>query len=259
MRYRKNILLLIGLCYGPLLCLAQSKNEYLWKLHVSGGYSFAEMAGSAAKRTTSLNIASFFAYSRSTYTDAGKRLQTGKYWSAGIVRRINELLDIGISIGETEQGGYARIDTLYSAYQFRDPIFKREGGYGKDRFQFRYLIFPVSLYFYPLKQRKFYFLFEGWYASLQAAIESVYFKSYSKHPQDNANYEIDEYNNYQHDNWGISAGAGFDISLIDHLHISSQIKYAKGFENVIVKSKNNTDSRAFIQSLDMGIGVIFLF
>lgn len=229
----------------------------------SGGYVAAGMTGDAAKKEAYLHIASFFTYQRSTFTDAGKKLQGGYYWSASIVRRVNPFLDIGLGFGESTQGGYARLDSLFSGFQFRDPIFKRIGGKGKDAFHFRYLTVPMSFYLHPLRQRNFYLLMQMWYASLQSTTESIRFYSNSKDPRDNANYQLNRYETYKetykHDNWGESVGMGYDFSLINHLDISAEIKYTRGFENVIIKSKNNTDSRAFIQSFDAGIGVSFLF
>lgn len=255
----KALFLYAACSFFTLSSFSQSKSNYPWKIKISGGYTAAAMKGSAAKEKTVLVLSSAFAYVLSTYTQAGEKLHSGYYWSASVIRQINQTLDVGIGLGMIMQGGIAEIDTFSSFVQFRDPVYKRVGGRGSDIFKFRYLIFPTSLYIHPLREHNFYLLFQGWYANMKSGDESVSFYSSTKDPMDNVQYNQEIYKAYKDDNWGAAIGAGYDLSLIKHLDLSAEIKYEIGFENIIIGKNQNASASAFIQSLSVGIGLGFAF
>lgn len=257
---KKVSLFFASLLFLPAILFSQNRVNYPWKIKFSGGYTASGIAGKDAKGKANLQIASFFAFIETTNTRAGKRLQGGNHWTAEITREINQNLEIGIGMGITNQGGYARIDTLYSGYQFRDPMFTQTAGKGKDVFKFRYLIIPATIYIHPIKQYNFYFLAGGWYANIQSAKESVNFSSNSIDPRDNAYYEKDLFQTTKHDNWGISAGAGYGFPLSKTLQLSTEIMYSRGLVNVIKKDKINKEfTSGNIQSLNASVAFSFAF
>lgn len=238
--------------------IGQNKNRHTWKIKFASGYEFAGMAGGAAKTTTVLDISSAFVYNRTTNIQAGKKFQGNYFFRGGVSKKINRLADIGISAGISNWGGYAQIDKYNSWFQFRNPGFKSVQGKGKDVFNFRYLVIPLSIYLHPIRQHNFCLLMQGFYANLKCSEEIVTFKSSTGNPEDNAGYIVNNYENYKHQNWGAAIGVGYEWPLMKHLDLSTEVSFSKGFTNITEK-KIYSQSPSSTQYLSAGIALGFSF
>lgn len=240
----------------PVFVSAQINN---WQFIISGGGIASSMTGKGADNYSIYHSASALIVDYGTSAQAGKKIISNFSWSLGVLRKINNRLDIAADFSNTRLGGYARISKLLYFSEFRPPYVATFEGKGQDKFVLHYWGIPLKLHYYPLKNRRFYLTAGTAYDHLKGGKEFVTFTTNDPKATNLGNFDYTKNikDNYLHFNWSALIGLGYKIKLNNVCSLATDLSYQRGLTNIAKDTTKMASKPIYTQFMNASLKVHF--
>jgi hypothetical protein len=225
---------------------AGAQDSSRWSIFVKAGYNTSDMAGSS-----SLNYA--LVGGQSNNNDlinngvGGQKLREGWNGGIGVAYRLGKKVLVSLGLDLEAKGGVVQLNEYFPSGAYTNQYYPVKG---KSVYALNYLTVPAYLRWYPVKKSGVYLQGGLYYGYLVSAEEHGKFAGSGQ----NSKYSSDIIDNYNHDDFGYTAGIGWERRFLKKGRLFFELDWERSFYTLGSSVTAEGKPEIYNQSLSLSAG-----